>query len=66
MRAREITWSPSSFMRMTMTPWVARPAVRMVSTWVRIKMPFWVMSSRSSLPSTTLMPTIFPVFSVTA
>ena len=65
-RAMEITWSPSSLKRMTMTPWVDRPATRMLSTAVRIRMPAWVTSSRSSLPSTTLIPTTPPVFSVTA
>ena len=61
----EMTRSPSSLKRMTMTPWVARPATRMLSTGVRIRMPAAVTSSRSSVPSTTLMPTMGPVFSVT-
>ena len=60
-----MTWSPSSLKRMTMTPWVARPATRMFSTAVRMRMPASVTSSRSSAPSPTLMPTMGPVFSVT-
>ena len=49
---------------LTMTPWVERPHCLMASTGVRIKMPASVTSSRSSDPSTTLMPTTCPVFSV--
>ncbi len=64
-RARAMTLSLSSLKRMTMTPWVDRPAIRMASTGVRMRMPLWVTNSRSSLPSTTLMPMTGPVFSVT-
>ena len=35
-------------------------AMRMASTWVRIRIPAWVTTRRSSLPSTTLMPTTLP------
>lgn len=37
--AMEITLSPSSLKRMTITPCVARPVVRMASTGVRIRIP---------------------------
>ena len=41
-----------------------RPQVLMVSTAVRRRIPFSVKTIRSSLPSTTLMPTTLPVLSV--
>ena len=63
-KAMEMTRSSSSLKRMTMTPWVERPQVLMVSTAVRSRMPFSVRTIRSSVPSTTLTPTTFPVLSV--
>ena len=63
--AMEMTLSPYSLKRMTITPCVALPVVRIASTGVRMRIPARVTSSRSSLPSTTLTPTMPPVFSVT-
>ena len=54
----EMTRSPSSLKRMTMTPCVARPAARMsVHGGADQDAALRVTRSRSSLPSTTLMPT---------
>ena len=59
---RIFSWQKS--LDVTMTPWVARPACGWCPPGAD-QDAAWVTSSRSSLPSTTLMPTTGPVFSVT-